>query len=117
MPPNYSNQPPYYNPRGHVPPTGPPMNMGMMQPPGYTPHIQGNHSYSHPPPPAQGYNPYYNNPPPSGGYRGYPNYGAPPPPHQGMYMNPPPMNKPMMGGYNPNIGMQVYGDPNQFDMY
>lgn len=116
MPPNYSTQPPYYNPRQHGAHNGPPINMGV-QPPGYTPHLQSHHSYSHPPQPAQNYNPYYNNPPPSG-YRGYPGYGAPPP-HQGMYMNPPPMNKPMMGTYNPNMGMPAYGDPmaNQLDMY
>jgi hypothetical protein len=116
MPQAYTNQPLYYNPRAHIPANGPPMNMGMMQPPAYTPHLQGHNSYSHPQAPTQNYNPYYNNPPPSS-YRGYSGYGVPPPP-QGMYMNPP-MSKPMMAGYNPNIGMQTYSDPtsNQFDMY
>jgi len=94
------------------------MNMGGMQPPVYAPHMQSHHSYPHPPPPVQNYPPYYNNPPPSG-YRGYAGYGAPPPPHQAIYMNPPPMNQPMMGSYNPNMGMPVYPDPNSIhlDMY
>ena len=116
MLPTYSNQPPYYNPRAQVPPSGqPPMNMGGMQPPGYAPHMPSHHGYSHPPQPAPNYPPYYNNPP-SGGYRGYPGYGAPPPPHQGMYMNPsPPMNQPMMGHYNPNV-VPVYPDPSSIQL-
>ena len=110
MPQSYQTQQNYYNSRAPPGPSGPPPP--MAQNPGYNPHMQHQHGYSHQPP-QQPYNPYYGNPPPNA-YR-YPPYGGPPPPH--MYMNPAQMNKPPY--YPPNMGGPMYGDMmlNQLDMY